>query len=317
MVKVGVIGVGSMGKNHARVYSELKGVELVGVSDKDEKTGNDVAKRFDTKFFPDYKGLMKEADAVSIVVPTKLHYAVAKDFLNAGRDVFVEKPVTATLKEADELVKLARDKSRILQVGHIERFNPALIQAMDYIKPAEIIQLEANRIGPSGARITDAGVVLDLMIHDIDVILGIMGEEPAEVTAFGKRVSGAHEDFAEAMMKFSNGTIASLAASRVTQKRERILRITQKDCFIVIDFMNKSLEIHKQARSEYVTQDNKAKLVYSDVVEKPYISQDETLKLELQSFVDSVKTRKAPLVDGKAGRMALEVAIKVLEGIRE
>lgn len=316
MIKVGVIGVGSMGKNHARVYSELKDVELVGVVDKDEKIGNETAKKFGTEFFSNHKDIVSKVDAVSIVVPTKLHYTIAKDFLIAGKDVLVEKPITTTLKEADELIKLAEANKRILQVGHIERFNPALMQARDYIKPSKIIQLEAHRIGPSGSRITDAGVVLDLMIHDIDIIFSIMGDEIESVSALGKRISGQHEDFVEAIMRFKSGALASITASRATQKRERTLRITQDDSYIVIDFMNKALEIHKQAKSEYVTQDKKVRLVYSDVVERPYISQDETLKLELQSFIDSVKTRKPPVVDGKAGRKALEVAMSILEKIK-
>jgi predicted dehydrogenase len=315
MIRVGVIGVGSMGKNHVRVYSELKDVELVGVADKDEKIGREVADKFGVGFFPNYDDLLKKVDAVSIVVPTKLHQRIAKDVLNAGVDAFVEKPITSTLKEADELIMAADGKKRILQVGHIERFNPALVQARDYIKPNEVIQIEAHRIGPSGARITDAGVVLDLMIHDIDIILGILGTDVKGISAFGKKISGEHEDFAEAILKFGSGALASITASRSTQKRERTLKITQKDSYIVVDFMNKVLEIHKQAKSEYVTQDSKSKLVYSDVVERPYIPQDETLKLELQSFVDCVKSRKPPMVDGRAGRKALEVAMSILERI--
>jgi len=315
MIRVGVIGVGSMGKNHVRVYSELKGVELVGVADKDEKTGREVADKFDVGFFSNYNDLLKKVDAVSIVVPTKFHHRIAKDVLSAGIDVLVEKPITSTLKEADELIRIADEGKRILQVGQIERFNPALMQARDYIKPKEVIQIEAHRIGPSGARITDAGVVLDLMIHDLDIILSILGDDVREISAFGKRISGDHEDFAEAMLKFGSGALASITASRNTQKRERTLKITQKDSYIVVDFMNKVLEIHKQAKSEYVTQDSKSKLVYSDVVERPYISQDETLKLELQSFVDCVKSRKPPIVDGRAGKKALEVAMSILEKI--
>jgi predicted dehydrogenase len=315
MIRVGVIGVGSMGKNHARVYSELKDVTLVGVADKDEKTGSEVAKRLGVEFFSDYKKLLEKVDAVSLVVPTKLHYALAKEILLSGKDVLVEKPMTATLQEADDLIRIAESKKRVLQVGHIERFNPALIQARDYVKPNEVIQLEAHRIGPSGARITDAGVVLDLMIHDIDVILSLVDSPVDSVAALGKKVGGAHEDFAEAIIKFKNGALASIVASRCTQKRERTLKITQKDSYIVVDFMNKSLEIHKQAKSEYVTQDSQSRLVYSDIVEKPQIRQDETLKLELQSFVDSLKDKKTPVVDGRAGKQALEVATQILERI--
>lgn len=306
-----------MGKNHARVYSEIKGVELVGVVDKDEKTGREAAKRFGAQYFPDYKQLIGKVDAVSIVVPTKLHYTVAKDLLSAGVDVLVEKPITLDLKEADELIRLAGDKKRILQVGHIERFNPAVRELKDYVKKGDVIGIEAHRIGPGGARITDAGVVLDLMIHDIDIALSLVESDVEEVSAQGKKVTGAHEDFASALIRFKNGVIATLTASRATQKRERSLAVTEKDRYVVVDYMNRAIEIHKQAKSEYVTDGGASKLVYSDVVEKPQITQAEPLKLELESFIDCVKSRKKPVVDGVAGKKALEVALKVLKKLED
>lgn len=312
MARVAVIGVGNMGKNHARVYSELKGVELVGVVDKDEKTGREVAKKFGVQYFLDYKELIGRVDAVSIVVPTKLHYTIAKDLLSAGIDVLVEKPITLDLKEADELIRLADAKKRILQVGHIERFNPAMIQARDYILPEEIIHMEAQRIGPSGARITDSGVILDLMIHDIDLMLSIAEGDVEGTHAYSRAINGRHEDFSNAILRFKGGVLASLTASRATQKRERVLKVTQKDSYVVVDFMNKQLEIHKQARSEYVADKGGVRFVYSDVVERPQIPQSEPLKLELESFVECVGSRKRPVVDGLAGRRALEIALKVL-----
>jgi len=312
MIRVGVVGVGNMGRNHARVYSELKDVRLVGVADKNEQLGREVAGKFNTAFFSDYKDLMGKVDAINVVVPTKLHYTVVRDFLENGVDVLVEKPITSGLEEADKLIKLANAKKRILQVGHIERFNPAMIQARNYIKGGGIVHIEANRIGPSGARITDAGVVLDLMIHDIDVILSLTNSDVEGVHGYCKRIGGQYEDFASAVMKFKSGALATLTASRTTQKRERMLRVTQKDSYVVVDFMNRVLEIHKQAKSEYLADDKGIKFVYSDVVERPQIPQSEPLKLELKSFIECVEERKAPVVDGIAGRKALEVALKVL-----
>lgn len=315
-MKVAVVGVGNMGKNHARVYSELKGVELVGVVDLDEKVGKEIANRFNAEYFSDYKDILDKVDAVSIVVPTKYHFQVAKDFLDAGVDVLLEKPISVSLEEADGLIEAADKNNRILQIGHIERFNSAVMQIRDYLGNEDIIHLEAVRTGTAGSRITDAGVVLDLMIHDIDIILDLVGGEVTEIKANATKVSDGHEDFAEALLSFKNGTLARLVVSRTTQKRERLLKITQKDRYILVNYMDKTIEIHKQAESKYVTEDKNIRLIYSDVVERPHIRAEESLKLELQSFVDCVKDRKTPLVDGVAGKRALEVALKVLERSR-
>jgi predicted dehydrogenase len=312
MIKVAVIGVGNMGKNHARVYSELKGVELVAVADMNEEIGSEVAKRFDAKYYRDYHGILGKVDAVSIVVPTKLHYKIAKDFLENGVDVLLEKPITLNLEEASELIGIAKGNGRILQVGHIERFNPAVLELPRYLD-SNIIAIESKRIGPSGARITDAGVILDLMIHDIDIILSIIGGNLKGLSSYSRKITGNHEDFACATMEFENGVIASLIASRCTQKRERLLKITLEDKYVVVDYMNKTIEIHKRAKSEYVAEGKGSKLVYSDVVEKPQVSFSEPLKLELESFIEAVKERSEPKVSGEDGRRALEVALKMLE----
>jgi len=315
MIKIAVIGVGSMGKNHARVYSEMSNVELIGVVDNDGEVGRNIAGKFDTSFFSDYKDVINNVDAVSIAAPTKFHHGIAMYFLNKGIDVLLEKPITLNLDEADELIEIAGKNNLILQVGHIERFNPAIIELKNFVNADNIVSIEANRIGPFGARITDAGVVLDLMIHDIDIILSLINDEIESVNAYGKKVKSKHEDFAIALMKFKNGNIANLTASRITQKRERTLKITQRDNYIIADYMNKTIELHKQAKSEYITEDKNVKYIYSDVVEKPYISQAEPLKLELQSFIDCVKTREKPIVDGKAGRNALDVALRIINKI--
>ncbi len=315
MLKIAVVGIGSMGKNHARVYSEMPGVDLVGVVDKNEIIGKNIAKEFNTKFFTDYKEILDDVDAVSIAVPTKFHYEIAKEFLNKGIDVLIEKPITLTLGEADELIELAEKNDLIMQVGHIERFNPAMIELKKFMNDDDIIMASANRVGPHGARITDAGVVLDLMIHDIDIILSLINDEIEDISAYGGKIYSMHEDAACALLKFKKGAIVKLTASRVTQKRDRRLKITLKDKYIEIDYMNKMLKIYKQAKAEYVTENKDVRFVYSDVVEKPYVSQDEPLKLELRSFIDCVKTRKQPDVDGTAGRFALDVALRILDKI--
>ncbi|CEG13382.1 Similar to 1-carboxy-3-chloro-3,4-dihydroxycyclohexa-1, 5-diene dehydrogenase [groundwater metagenome] len=314
-IKVAVIGAGNMGKNHIRIYSEMNNVELIGVVDLNDKIGKEIANKFNTNYFSDYKEVVDKVNAVSIVVPTKFHYGIAKEFLNSGVDVLIEKPITINLNEADEIIGLADKNKLILQVGHVERFNPAIIELSKYIKPDEIISIDASRIGPFGARITDSGVVLDLMIHDIDIILSLMKDEIASINAYGRNIKGNYADYAAASIKFKNGIIANLTASRITQRRQRTLKITETEKYMKVDYMNKILEIYRQSQAKYVTNDNDVKFIYSDVVERPYISQEEPLKLELQSFVECVKSRKNPVVDGIAGRKALDVALKILDEI--
>ncbi len=316
-IRIAVIGAGNMGGNHIRVFSELSDVEIVGVVDLNEEVGKDIANKFNTNFYKDYKEIINKVDAVSIVVPTKFHYIVAKDFLDANVDVLIEKPITIDLNEADELIRIAEKNHRILQVGHVERYSPAVIELNRYVKRDEIISVEASRIGPFGARITDSGVVLDLMIHDIDIILSLIKDEIEYINAYGIKLKGRHEDFASALIKFRNGAIANLTASRITQRRKRNLKITQKDNYIVVDYMNKILEIYRQAKSEYITEDKNVRYIYSDIVERPYIPQEEPLKSELKSFIDCVKTRKNPVVDGEAGRKALDLALKILNEINK
>ncbi|CEG11062.1 Oxidoreductase, NAD-binding domain protein [groundwater metagenome] len=315
-IKVAVIGAGNMGKNHVRVFSEQNDVELVGVVDLNENIGKDIANKFNTNFYKNYKEIINGVDAVSIVVPTKFHYEVARNFLNANVDVLIEKPITLNLKEADELIKIAGKNRSILQVGHVERFNPAIIELNRYIKPDEIISIDASRIS-FDARITDSGVVLDLMIHDIDIILSLINDKIEDISAYGIKLKGEHEDFATALIKFKNGVIANLTASRITQRRERKLKITQKDDYIKVDYMNKIIEVYKQAKSEYITEDKNVRFIYSDIVERPYIPQEEPLKAELKSFINCIKNRKNPVVDGEAGRKALELALKILDKINK
>lgn len=315
MKRVAVIGVGNMGKNHARVYSELGDVELVGVSDLDEKTGREIAERSNTEYYKDYKDILDKVDAVSIVVPTKYHHQVAKDFLEAGVDVLVEKPISRTLEEAEELIRIAEENERILQVGHIERFNPALGEARKQLD-GEVLALESHRIGPFVSRISDAGVVLDLLIHDIDIVLDLVGSKVKSVKSVGRKVYSEHEDYANAILEFENGAVAGIIASRCTQRRERKLKITQKDRYVIVDYMNKKLEVHKQAKSEYVAKDKSVELIYSDVTEQPHVPSKEPLKLELESFVDAVNKREKPFVDGRDGKEALEIALRILKDMK-
>jgi len=308
MIKAAVIGVGNMGKHHARVYSELKDCALVAVVDKNEKAAKEVATQFDCDYYTDVSDIIGKVDCASVVVPTFLHRDVAITLLENGIDVLLEKPIAMSTGEADEIIRCAEENGRILQIGHIERFNPAIIAARDEINDNPIA-LEANRIGPSGGRISDCGVILDLMIHDVDLILSLVDSAVKDVYASSKTMSGKHEDYAKALLTFENGTIASVCASRISQKRERTLNITLPDKYLCVDCMSKSLSIHKQGK--YEKEDGVTS--FSDIVERPLIRQSEPLKLELESFLSCVRERTVPVVTGAQGKLALEIVEGILE----
>ncbi|MFH1394776.1 MAG: Gfo/Idh/MocA family oxidoreductase [Candidatus Omnitrophota bacterium] len=267
-----------------------------------KNVAKEVARKYSTDYFTDYHELLDKVDAVSIVVPTSAHYTVAKDFLAAGVDVLIEKPLTKTLEEAEELVALAKRKKLIMQVGHIERFNSA-IRAVEplLVKPKFI---ECQRLGSikRKKRIKDVGVVLDLMIHDIDIILGLVNSKVKKIEAVGISTVSDHEDLANVRLTFQNNIIADITASRITQEETRKIRIFQEESYILLDFMHQ--EAFRFNRS--------GEKVYK---EKIRIKKKEPLKVELKAFINSVRTRKKPIVSGVEGKQALEVALAILEKI--
>ncbi|MBI5573314.1 MAG: Gfo/Idh/MocA family oxidoreductase [Elusimicrobia bacterium] len=322
-MKIGVIGVGSLGQHHARVYSQMmevdpvrngvshrdisNGVELFGVCDVDKKRAEKIAKSFNARAFSDYKELIGKIDAVSIVVPTPLHYSVAKDFLNAGIHCLVEKPITDNVSQAEELLKIANEKNIILQIGHIERFNTAVIEAQKHIKSPKFI--EAQRLGPYDPRVAHIGVVMDLMIHDIDIILTLVDSKIIQMDVIGAKVLSKNEDIANVRLKFENGCVANISASRVSLDKFRKIRIFQDDTYISLDYAGQSLKIYKK-KSDVVT-------FMSDIeIIKPKLKTEEPLKRELEHFINCVKTGKTPIVTGEHGRDALSVAIEILKKLK-
>ena len=305
-LRVAVIGAGHLGAFHAKVYHALKvrsSVSLVGVCDINKSVAKEVARRYNTEYYTDYHDLLDKVDAVSIVVPTTLHHEVAKDFLKAGIDVLVEKPLTKTLEEADELIALAKKKNLILQVGHIERFNSAIRAVEPLLSKPKFI--ECQRLGSTKkkGRIKDVGVVLDLMIHDIDIILGLVNSTVKHIEAVGISSVSDHEDLANVRLTFRNNVIADITASRVTQEEVRKIRIFQKDSYILLDFMHQDAFLFSGA-------DNQLKK------ERIKMKKKEPLKVELKSFINCVRSRKKPVVSGQEGRQALEVALDILDKIK-
>lgn len=301
-INVGVVGVGHLGALHAKVYAHLKSANLTGVCDVNKKRAKKIGRKYKVWYFADYCEFFNKVQAVSIVVPTSLHYKIARDFLNNGIHVLVEKPITGTYKEADELVRIAKEKNLILQVGHIERFNPAIRAMEPFLQSPRFI--EGQRMGPftKKSRVKDVGVVLDLMIHDIDIILGLIKSEVNHVEAVGTSSVSEFEDMANVRLTFKNGAICDITASRITKEEVRRIRIFQEDSYIVLDLLHKEAFIFK-------------KIAGVIKKEKIRIKKIEPLKQELKSFLHCVRTGSRPIVSGEEGRKALGVALSILENI--
>jgi predicted dehydrogenase len=295
-VKVGVIGVGYLGQHHARIFSELKGVELAGVSDRDIKRLKEISCACGCRAFERYSDMVGQIDAVSIVTPTTTHYEVALECLRAGKDVFIEKPITENLEEARALVVEAQNRGLIMQIGHLERYNPAVVAAADMLDEPRF--LEAERLSPFLGRGTDVDVTLDLMIHDIDILLNIVKSTVKDVRATGETVMTGHIDVAKAWLEFENGCKALVTASRLSQEKKRKLKIFQRDSYLSIDYQTQEVGRYHKHGSEI-----------SYTVTRP--EQKEPLKEELTDFIHNVVTREKPRVSGKEAVAALEVVLGI------
>ena len=306
--RVGVIGVGHLGQHHARVYTELLDARLVGIVDRDEERAHLIGENLGVPAYSTMEELIarQAPDAVSIVVPTSLHFDVARTAMEAGIHVLVEKPVTTRPDEAEELLKLAAKKDLVLQVGHIERFNSAVRYISQTVHTP--IYLESKRIGPFSPRINDVGVVLDLMIHDIDIVLSLVSSPIARIAATGRCVHTDHEDIADAQITFENGVMAHILVSRVSEKKQRQLDIMEPQRHITVNYETQTVQINRCVR------DSNGQ---TEILETPIFPKSEPLKLELAHFIGCVRERRQPLVGIRDGKRALEVAIEVLRQIHE
>ncbi len=306
-VRVGVVGVGHLGVHHARVYTEILGADLVGLVDVDEARVQSVADNLGVPAYVDLDCFLEEArpDALSVVVPTSKHFEVSKKAMERGVHLLIEKPVTASTEEAGELLRIASDRNLILQVGHIERFNAAVQYVRNMVN--DPIYIQSRRMGPFSPRISDVGVVLDLMIHDVDIILSIVNSEIVDISTMGRCVRTDNEDIASAQLRFANGTIAHILVSRVSEKRMRTLEITEPERYLIVNYETQDVTLHhcvqKQGRG----------LV--EVVEHPVFPKREPLKLELQDFVNCIREGREPLVGLRDGKRALEVCVAMLRQI--
>jgi predicted dehydrogenase len=298
IVASGVVGVGYLGKFHAEKYASSSKAKLIGIVDIDELRVNEIGAALAAPAYTDYRNLFGKVQCVSIAVPTRLHYQVARDFIDAGIDVLVEKPLTASIAEARELVAAAQKKNVLLQVGHLERFNPAIRRLEGVIREPKFV--ECHRLAPFVERGTDVDVVLDLMIHDIDVIASLVRAPTERVEAVGVPVLTERPDIANARIKFANGCIANITASRVSLKRERKIRFFQPDAYISIDYDQRRAQIFYKPAPGAGWLD-----IRTETVE---IKEGDALADEIDSFLECVRTRQHPLVGGAEGLRALEIA---------
>jgi len=302
-LRAGVIGVGAMGKNHARLYSELKGVELIGVADVNQALAASIAQTYGCKPYADYHDLLdRNLDAISIVVPTTLHKKVALDAITKRINVLVEKPIADTVENADEIIKVARQNKVKLMVGHVERFNPAIIKLKELIDNrllGNVVSISAKRVGLYNPRIKDVGIIIDLGTHDIDIMSYLYGERIKEVYALAGSVVHSHEDHAIITLNFDNGSSGVIDTNWLTPHKVRNLTVIGSKGIAEVNYIEETLRIFDQ-----------------EWIRDAKIEREEPLKLELMHFIDCVQNDREPLVSGEEGKHALEVALAAIESAR-
>ncbi|QGA82418.1 Gfo/Idh/MocA family protein [Halomicrobium sp. LC1Hm] len=301
-LRTGVVGVGNMGRHHARVYAQNRAVSLVGIADADEATAREVADDYDTTAMSTDE-LLDVVDAVTIAVPTRYHDDLVGRALDAGVHVLVEKPFVKDLADGEALVERAAAENLVLQVGHIERFNPAIRTLTEVLADHEVLAVEARRLGPPVDRDTTDTVTMDLMVHDLDVTLSLLDSGVRSVDAAGT-CNGQH---VTAQLSFEDDTVAQFSASRVTQQKVRQLAVTTRDARITVDYADQDVRIHRHSVPAYVENDGDVRYRHESVIEQPTVANGEPLVTELDAFVEAVVTDSEPVVSGTDGLRALEL----------
>lgn len=308
-IRVGVIGVGRQGERHSRVYSNLAGVHFVGVSDLSAERGRSVADRYGVEFYLNFTELLAHVDAVTVATPTDVHLPVVTECLRREVHVLVEKPLASDVDQARQLAHLARQSPVVLQVGHIERFNPAFLELRSVLEDLSVIAVNARRLSPFDTSNTETDVLLDLMIHDLDLVLTLFGSQIDAIQAYARSARTTSLDYAVATLAVAHGPVATLTASRVTEQKVRLLEITAVDAYIEADLLSKTISIYRRTLPEFLT-NHQRPLRYrqENVVERIYIPTAEPLMLELQDFVSCVRDGKRPTVTAEHGLRAVELA---------
>ncbi len=321
MLKIGVVGVGHLGRHHARILSTLSNCEMVGIYDNDNERAEAIAKEFGLKSFESYESLLQNIDAIDIAVTTTYHYELAKQALEAKKHVFIEKPITTTVAQGEELIKIAKANGVKLQVGHIERFNPVIVKSADLI--GSPLFIESHRLHKFNPRGTDVPVVLDLMIHDIDLILSFVKSDIVDIQASGVGIVTDSIDIANARLQFANGAVANITTSRISMKMERKIRFFQKEAYISVNFQDKEiLAIRKSKDLKKILPSillGEKNFNPEDLVEQEVITAEDIIKdaltMELESFVNAIEKDTDPICSGEDGLKALKVAQKIIDKI--
>jgi predicted dehydrogenase len=321
-LRAGVVGTGHMGQYHVLVYAELPDVDLVGVADLDAARATAVARQYETQAFVDHRELLGRVDVVSVAVPTERHFPVAREFLEAGVSVLVEKPMTTTVDEARTLFAIAERTGAVLHVGHVERFNGAVDELRQIVRAP--ILVESRRLGPFAPRVQNDTVVMDLMIHDIDIVLGLVDSRPARIAAQGSRVHSSVTDVATVQIRFESGTIATITASRATEEKVRTLAITQPDAYILLDYTDQDIRIFRRAAQQYTLNRRSIRYSRASLVEHLQVHRDNPLKLEIQHLLGALRRRRNGEVvelnlaeDLTSLAMALEIERMIRVGVPE
>jgi predicted dehydrogenase len=297
-IRAGVVGVGSIGKNHARIYSGLEGVEFSAIFDTNPEVARSLSQEYGVKAATELSEFAQFVDVATVATPTADHYAVGKYLLGLGKHLLIEKPITETPGQAEELVKLAKEHSLILQVGHVERFNPVLSALEQRLTKPRFI--EAHRLSPYPFRSVEIGVILDLMIHDLEIILHLVRSPVKSIDAVGVPVLSKGEDIANARIRFLNGCVANVTASRISPEKMRKIRVFQEDAYLSLDYQNQTAEMFRLVNGR----------ITREAVE---VDKDEPLKRELQSFVECSRRGAQPVVSGSEAAAALGLAIEITE----
>jgi predicted dehydrogenase len=301
-IPIGLVGVGRMGGYHARLLASIPQAKLVGIADMNLPRARELAAQYGAAAFSSADEFPASTKAVVIATPTPTHYPLAKTFLDRGWHCFVEKPLTEQVSEAEDLIDLAQRKGLVLQVGHIERFNPAVVEMARQAQNPLFI--EVSRLGPFDPRVAHVGVVLDLMIHDLDIVLALTQDKVVRLDAVGGRVLSQHEDIVKATLHFSRGCRADISASRVSLKKFRKIRVFQNDAYMSLDYSDRSLKIYRKKTAE-------VKSLLDIGLQRPRLPKNDPLETELRHFLSCVREGKTPLVSGQHGRDALELALEI------
>lgn len=314
-VKVGVVGAGRMGEYHLGVLSDMTDVSEIMISDIDEQRARQMGAQFNAPWFTRYQDIFDKVDVVVIAVPTSSHYEIAKAFLTSKIHVLLEKPCTNVLEQARELFRISEENKVVLHIGHIERFNGAVQELSKIVN--DPIFLESKRMGPFNERVQDDGVVLDMMIHDIDIILNLINSKVVNINVMGVSVFSDKDDLVNVQLEFENKSLANIFASRASQSKVRTLAITQKDSYVMLDYTDQEIYIHRQSSSEHVVRKDSLRYKQESLVERIFVHKENPLKLELQHFIDCVRDKAPRKVAVDRELYSLEIALGIVEKVNQ